>query len=390
MSKLLDLQQKRGKLAAQMRTLVDNVDEVKGMTTEQEDQWKTMDSDLNALDKQIENLEKMEEIEARLGEVPDPAKRPEPNANTNKKPFATAEYLNGFEQYVRGGVTTDVKAALTVGTDSEGGYTVPDSWEKELVAVLEDEVVMRELATVVTSTNDKKIPITVDNGTAGWIDEGGSYPESDIVFGIGAFEAWKLGRMLKVSEELLQDSGFNIQGEITRIFGETFGPAEEFGFVVGDGVKKPTGVTVMADVGKTAASSTAITYDDVVDLIHSVRSVYRKRASFLAKDSTVGMMRKLKSTDGIPLWQPSLQAGTPDSFLGYKFRTTEAMQEVASGNKSLAFGDFKKYRIVDRSGVFMQRLNEKYADTGQIGFRTRKRTEGKLLISEAIKTLRQA
>lgn len=390
MSKLLDLQQKRGKLAAQMRTLVDSVDTAKGMTKEQEAQWNTMDDDLNALDKQIAQLEKMEAIEGRLGEVPTPAQRPEPTGNTPVNPLASSEYMGNFEQYVRAGLSTDVQAVLTVGTDTDGGYTVPDTWAQQLLEALTDTVVMRGLCTVISTSNTTNLPLVSDHGSAGWLDEGAAYPESDIKFGAGVLEAWKLGRIMKVSEELLQDSQINLESEISRIFALTFGTAEEAAFISGDGNKKPTGVLETAAVGKTAASANAFTYDEIIDLIYSVRAVYRTAASFLMADASTGMMRKLKSTDGIPLWQPSLQAGQPDSFLGYRVDTSPSMPVVGTGNKSIAFGDFKQYRIADRGGIVMQRLNEKYADTGHVGFRMRKRTDGKLLVAEAIKTLQQA
>ncbi len=389
MSKLLDLQQQRSQLAAKMRTLVDNVDAEKGLTSDQETQWQTMNDELNALDKHIEQLEKMAAIEARLNEIPNPAQRPEPSNNTPENPLAMADYVGGFEQYVRGGINTDIQATLTVGTDSEGGFIVPETWTTQLIDTLADNVVMRQLSTVMSTSNTNNLPLVSDYGAAGWLDEGAAYPESDIAFGVGMLEAWKLGRIMKVSEELLQDSGVNLESEIARIFGITFGTAEEAAFITGNGTKKPTGITVSAKVGKIAASPNAFTYDEIIDLVHSVRAVYRQGASFLAKDSTVAMLRKLKSTDGIPLWQPSLQAGVADSFLGYRVHTSEAMPAVAPDNKSIAFGDFKQYRIADRGGIAMQRLNEKYADTGHVGFRMRKRTDGKLLVTEAVKTLQQ-
>ncbi|WP_299582077.1 phage major capsid protein [uncultured Microbulbifer sp.] len=389
MSKLLDLQQKRGQLAASMRTLVDSVDAAKGMTTDQESQWKTMNDDLNALDKQVEQLEKMEQIEARLGEVPEPARRPEPNANATKNPLETDEYRNNYEQYIRGGMTPEIRGALTVGTEEKGGILVPIEWRKELIESLTDAVVMRNICTVISTSSTTTLPLLADYGSAGWLDEGAPYPESDIEFGSGVLEAWKLGRIIKVSEELLEDNQINLASEIARIFGLTFGIAEDEGFIVGNGTKKATGVLETAEIGKVAASATAFTYQEIIDLIYSVRAVHRKGASFLMGDSTTGMMRKLTSTEGVPLWQPSLQAGEPDTFLGYKIHTSEAVPNVATGNKSMAFGNFKQYRIADRGGIMMQRLDEKYADSGHVGFRMRKRVDGKLLIPEAIKTLQQ-
>ena len=389
MSKLIDMQQKRGNLAAQMRNLVDNVDTAKGMTADQEQQWNAMNDDLNALDKSIGQIEQMEAIESRL-ESFEPANRPEPENRGNVNPLGSADYMNGFEQYVRDGINSDIKAALTIGTDADGGYTVPESWASQLIDKLADNVVMRQLCTVTSTTSTQNLPLVSDYGSAGWLDEGAAYPESDIQFGSGVLQAWKLGRIMKVSEELLQDSGVSLESEIARIFGSTFGTAEEAAFVAGDGTKKPTGITVTAQVGKTAAAAAAITYDEIIDLVHSVREVYRRGGTFLMKDSTAALLRKLKSTDGVPLWQPSLQAGQPDMFLGYSARTSEAMPAATTGNKSIAFGDFKQYRIADRGGIAMQRLNELYAGTGHVGFRMRKRTDGKLLVAEAVKTLTQA
>lgn len=388
MSKVVEMQKKRAELSANMRTLIDQTDPKAGMTVEQESQWKQMDSELNNLDTSIEREKKLETLENSLGELESDPRRPAPNGS-NVNPMASDDYKREFVAFVRGGATPQIQAALSIGVDSEGGFTVPESWAATLINKLEDNVTMRQLATVIATTETNNLPLVSDNGAAGWLDEAAAYPESDIAFGNLQLKAWKLGRIMKVSEELLQDTGYNIESEIARIFGITFGAAENAGFITGDGVNKPTGVLVGADNGKTAASATAITYDEMVDLVHSVRQVYRMRSNFLIKDATAGMLRKLKSTDGVPLWQPSLQMGQPDQFLGYSVRTDEDMPAVATGAKSVAFGDFSNYRIADRGGIVMQRLNELYAGTGQVGFRMRKRVDGKLLVAESVKTLTQ-
>lgn len=389
MSKLLQMQKKRADLAAQMRTIVDAVDSEKGMTQEQEQQWNQMDAEIQALDKSIKTLEAQVALENRLDQY-EPAGREVPGGGAPSNPMASSEYLANYESYVRAGFTPEISAALTVGTDTEGGFTVPESWAKTLIGLLTDAVVMRQLGTVISTDSTINLPLVSDNGAAGWLAEGAAYPESDIEFGSAVLAAHKLGRIMKVSEELLQDSGVNLESEIGRIFAATFGLGEDAAFVAGDGTGKPTGVITTAVTGRAAASATAITYDEVVDLVHSVREVYRMKSNFLLKDSTCAMLRKLKSADGVPLWQPSLQAGKPDQFLGYNTRTSEFMPAVATGNKTIAFGDFSNYRIADRGGMVMQRLNEKYADTGHVGFKMRKRVDGKLLVAESVKVLVQA
>lgn len=387
-----ELQKKRADLVKAMRSLVDTVDNKTGMTEAEQGQWDKMNADLSVLDGQIENLSRVEALESALNDLGEEPRRPAPagGASSDQNPLASDEYKAAFIEFVRGNHVPDVRAALSIGTDSEGGYTVPESWARTLIAKLTDYVTMRQICDVITTSETQNLPLVADNGAAGWLDEAATYPESDIAFGNLQLGAHKLGRIMKVSEELLQDTGYPLEQEIARIFGLTFGLAEEAAFVTGDGTGKPTGILVSADVGKTAAGASAITYDEAVDLVHSVREVYRMNANWLMKDSTAAMLRKLKSAEGVPLWQPSLQVGQPDQFLGYAVRTTEAMPAVATGVKSIAFGDFRNYRIGDRGGIFMQRLNEKYADTGQIGFRMRKRVDGKLLISEAVKTLQQA
>ena len=390
MSKKIEMQKKRAELAKSMRALVDQVDAAAGMSAEQETQWKKMETDLNNLDAAIKREGELEAIENSLGELDDNPHRPAPNAQGSENPLAQDQYRDDFVQFLQAGISPDIRAALQVGTDSEGGYIVPQSWMTTLIDKLTDNVVMRQLASVMSTMSLTNLPLISDKGAAGWLDEEAAYPESDIAFGNITIAAYKLGRIIKISEELMTDNTYSLESEIARIFGETFGLAEEVAFITGDGVGKPTGILTTAQNGINASGAAAITYDEIINLIHSVRQVYRRGASFLTKDTTVAMMRRLKSTDGIPLWQPSLQAGTPDLFLGYRYDTTEAMPAATTGNKSIAFGDFKQYRIADRGGIAMQRLNELYAGTGQIGFRMRKRVDGKLLVPEAVKTLTQA
>ena len=388
--KLAELQNKRADLAKQMRNVIDNVDQTTGMTTEQESQWNKMEADLPALDKSISQAKTVEALESSLGELDENPIRQLPGASSNGNPLASDDYLNSFVSFLQAGVSPDIRAALEIGTDSEGGFLVPDACVSTLIDNLTDNVIMRQMASVMSTASLTNLPLVSDKGAAGWLDEESAYPESDIGFGNLTIGAHKLGRIIKVSEELMSDNTYSLESEIARIFGETFGTAEEAAFVNGDGTGKPRGVLLDATNGVTATGATAITYDEIINLIHSVRQVYRTNASFLMKDSTVGMLRRLKSTDGVPLWQPSLQAGVADRFLGYMVNTTEAMPAATTGLKSVAFGDFSQYRIADRGGIAMQRLNELYAGTGQVGFRMRKRVDGRLLIAESVKTLTQA
>ena len=139
----------------------------------------------------------------------------------------------------------------------------------------------------------------------------------------------------------------------------------------------------------TAASATAITADEVIDLFYSLKSPYRRSAVFVMNDATVKTIRKLKDGNGQYLWQPSLTAGQPDTILNKPVKTSAYVPTIASTAKTIAFGDFGYYWVADRQGRSFQRLNELYAATGQVGFKATQRVDGKLILAEAIKVLQQ-
>ena len=257
-----------------------------------------------------------------------------------------------------------------------------------------EENIFRRLAHVIqTSSGERKIPVVASKGSANWIDEEGPYVESDDAFGQVTIGAHKLGTTIKISEELLNDSVFPLESYIAREFARRIGAREEEAFFTGDGNGKPLGFLAEAggaDVGITAASATAITADELIDLFYSLKVPYRKKAVWLLNDSTVKAIRKLKDSTGQYLWQPSLTAGTPDTLLGRPVHTSAFMPSIEAGAKTIAFGDFKYYWIADRQGRSFKRLSELYAPTGQIGFLGSQRVDGKLILPEAIKVMQMA
>ena len=285
----------------------------------------------------------------------------------------------------------EIQNALQVGTDSEGGYLVPDEFERTLIDALQEENVFRQLANVImTSSGDKKIPVVASKGSASWVDEEGVIPESDDAFGQVSIGAYKLATMIKVSEELLNDSVFNLEQYIAKEFAKRIGSKEEEAFFIGDGIGKPTGIfnaTGGGGIGVTTASASAITMDELMDLFYSLKSPYRKNAVFITNDATIKNIRKLKDGNGQYLWQPSLTAGQPDTLLNRPIKTSAYVPVIASAAKTIAFGDFSYYWVADRQGRAFQRLNELYAATGQVGFKATQRVDGKLILAEAIKVL---
>ena len=283
--------------------------------------------------------------------------------------------------------------ALEEGVDTEGGYLVPDEFEHTLVEALEEENMFRSLAHVIqTSSGERKIPVVASKGSANWIDEEGPYTDSDDAFGQVTIGSFKLGTTIKVSEELINDSVFDLENYISKEFARRIASREEEAFFTGDGNGKPLGFlakTGGAEVGVTAASATAITADEIIDLFYSLKTPYRKNAVWILNDGTVKAVRKLKDSTGQYLWQSALTEGTPDKLLGRPVYTSAYMPTAAAGAKTIAFGDFKYYWIADRQGRSFRRLNELYATTGQVGFLGSQRVDGKLILPEAVKVLAQ-
>jgi HK97 family phage major capsid protein len=294
---------------------------------------------------------------------------------------------------MRNNTNPEVHNSLRIGQDSEGGFLVPDEYEQQLIQALEEVNVLRKICNVIsTSYGDRKIPVVASHGSAAWMDEESAFTESDETFTQVTLSAYKVGTILKVSDELLNDAFFNLERYIASEFARRIGAAEEEAFLTGNGTNKPTGLlnsTGGASLGVTAASPTAITMDELIDLYHSLKAPYRKNATFVVNDGTVKTIRKLKDGQGQYLWQPSVTAGTPDTILNRPVVTSQYMPTIGTGEKTILFGDFSYYWIADRQGRTFKRLNELYAANGQVGFLAWQRLDGKLILPEAVKVLQQ-
>ena len=397
MNKILELREKRAKAWEAAKAFLDTKRGSDGLVSAEDAQmYDRMEEDIMNLGKEIQRLERQEALDAELNRpINTPILgKPSVPGMESKEGRASDEYKNAFWNAMRSKAPTqEVMNSLSVGTDSEGGFLVPDEFERTLVQTLEEENVFRQLAKVVkTSSGDRKIPVVTTKGSAAWLDEGEEFEESDSAFGQTSIGAYKLGTMLKVSDELLNDSVFNLENYISTEFARRIGAKEEEAFLVGNGEGKPTGIfndTGGAELGVTAASTTAITADEIIDLVFSLKAPYRKNAVFIMNDATVKAIRKLKDGQGQYLWQPSLTAGTPDTLLNRPIYTSAYAPTIASGVKSIAFGDFGYYWIADRQGRSFKRLNELFATTGQVGFLASQRVDGKLILPEAIKVLQQ-
>ncbi len=395
MDQILAMREKRAKLWDATKAFLDSKRNGDGLISAEDNAtYEKMEADVIALGHEIERMERQAAIDREMNAPTSKplTGKPQTVSGDTKTGRATDEYKSAFWNIMRKkAVPHEVYNALQVGTLTEGGYLAPDEYEHTLIEALQDQNIFRSLARVIsTSSGERKIPVVASKGTAAWIDEEAAYPESDDAFGQVSIGAYKLATMIKVSEELLNDSVFDVAGYIAREFARRIGAAEEEAFFTGNGTGKPTGIlnaTGGAETGVTTASATTVTFDEMMDLFYSLRAPYRRNSVFIMNDSTVKALRKLKNGNGDYLWTPSVTAGTPDTVLNRPVYTSTFMPTLAASAKSILFGDLGYYWVADREGRSFKRLNELYAPTGQVGFLASERVDGRLILPEAVKVM---
>ena len=386
-----ELREKRNQAWNAAKAFVETKRDKDGLLSEEDAKtYAQMEKKVQDYSAEIERMEAMSAMEAQLNRPTSSPITEQPQKATSeaKTGRASNAYREDFGLHLRG--KRMLHNVLSEGVDANGGYLVPTEFEKFIVDTLKEENVMRRLCKVITTDNERKIPVAATHSTAAWTAENAAYTESNPTFAQKTIDAYKLTDLVKVSIELLDDSAFDLEEYIAREFAYAFGAAEEQAFCVGTGTGQPTGLFTAngGTVGVTAASATAVTTDEVISLIYALKAPYRKNAKFLMNDATVSALRKLKDSNGQYLWQPSLQAGQPDRLLGYEIYTSPYAPTLAAGALSIAFGDFQSYWIADRTGRTVQRLNELYSTNGQVGFVATERVDGKIILPEGIQLLK--
>lgn len=393
--KINDLRHKRGEVVAGMRKMIDAAEQDgRDLSADEVASYNKMDEEQTELKSRIDRMEAQAKLDSEMDKPVNVHVPGRVSSDIEEgHPRGSKAYSSGFLNYCRvgkNGIDANVMNALQIGTDSEGGYIVPQEFEARLVEAMADINEFRNICTSITTDGDRHIPVEASQGQAQWTAEEGAYGESDPSFGRVTLGAHKLATIVKVSEELLQDSIFDLETYMVGLFARRFGEAEEAAIVNGDGTSKPTGIAGAATAGVTAAGAAAITSDELIDLYHKLKRPYRANAVWVMNDSTVKLVRQLKDSQGQYLWSPGLQAGQPDMLLGRQLVTSAGMPEATTGLRSVLFGDMSYVTIADRSGTSIQRLNELYAANGQVGFKGHRRMDSKLTLAEAVVALTQA
>lgn len=388
MSQILELVDKRAKAWETAKAFLDAKRNADGfVSAEDAATYEKMEADVQNLTKEIERLTRQQAIDDELAKAtsqPIVSKPKNPVEDDSDKPFrARAEYKKAMLTALRTEFRT-ISDVLQEGVDSDGGYLVDDEMDSRIIDILEEENIMRKLGTKITTTGEHKINVAASKPAALWVEEGGALTFGDATFDQKFLDAHKLHVAIKVTEELLYDSAFNLEKYITTQFGKALANTEEDAFLNGDGNGKPTGVFHATKGGQIAGTNTAaLKSDDILDLVYALKRPYRKGASFIMNDKTLAEIRKLKDGQGNYLWVPSYTLGEPDRIAGFEVRTS-----AYAPDDKIAFGDYSYYNIGDRGTRSLSVLRELFAGNGMIGYVMKERCDGLLVLPEAVQVLK--
>ena len=389
---LKELMEKRTKAWDEAKLFAKSKKDENGLMSDEDFKtYEEMERTIENYTREIERKKREEEMDKTLEKPTTQALTNEPSTfNEEEKPMRARNiYKKSMMKALRTNFR-DISNELKVGTDESGGYLVPEEMETDIVNGLEDENIVRKLATKVQTSGLHKINIAATKPAALWVEEGGQLTFGDGKFDQVSLDAHKLHVGIKVTEELLYDAAFNLGKYITEEFTRALANAEEDAFLNGDGVNKPTGIFDSKKGGELGVTTKAqtITADELIDLVYSLDRPYRKKAAFILNDATVAQIRKLKDVNGAYIWQPSLKDGEPDRLLGYPAYTSAFAPKADKGKLAVAFGDFSYYKIGDRGNRSFQDLKELFAGNGMVGFLGKERVDGILVLREAVKLLK--
>ena len=398
--KNIELRGKRAELIKQATNIVEAAQaEGRSLNAEEKTKFDAMEADARGIKEQIDVLERTAEMKKELA------------ANAEVREAAPKATRKGaFEKYLRNGMSSlnasersmmaELRGTSTqvAGTDSLGGFLVPQDFSNELdIATLftgEVERLAKKLNTAGGALLD--YPTINDTATdAAITNEAAAVTVQDMTFANAQLSAYNYASQVRVSMQLLQDNAFDLNAFLAESMGERIARATNAAFTTGTGSSQPQGIITGATLGNTAASATAIAADDILDLVHSLDPSYRNKASFglMAHDNVIAAIRALGigSSNDFPIFIPSMSAGEPDKLFGYNlYYNNDMASAITTGQKTLLAADFSKFVVRTAGGVQFVRLNERYMDELEVGYVAFARKDSKVLDTRAVKYLAQA
>ena len=396
--------EERNKLASDMRAMHEAAEkESRDFTPEEREKWDSMVAGIEAADARIERSRQVDGIEAidePVQRLPEPAIVPPEQQLERAQPGMT--YEEAYNEYLRRGLpemsaeakrmVLDKRAQGTA-PDSAGGYTVPTDLYNSIIEAMKQYGGLRNVCTVLQTAGGNPLDIPTNDDTANMgaiLAENTQVAEQDTTFGVKTLGAYKYSsKLIRVSVELLQDEAVNLESYLVNILGKRIGRAQAEHFCTGDGIGRPEGIVAGATLEATAAGATAITYQDMLDLEHTVDPAYREGGvgRYLFNDATLKHLKGLVDGEGRPLWLPAIAESAPATINGLRYTIDQAMDDVATTASSVVFGDLTAYWVRDVLGIQMLRLQERYADFHQVGFLAFARTDAALVDVNAVAKL---
>lgn len=411
------LRAERARLAARMGEIQSQAEAAnRSLNTEERGEFTRLHEEQNTLLQRITDAEQVEELRAEMaaGQGPrgvarnqegadEPPSGEQVQATTEQREGAIKRAFNAYLRWGREGVSPEDRAiinqrfitpgqapstetrAQSVGVNTAGGYLVPQGFYGQIVEAMLPFGGMRESrAEVIATESGNAIPIPTDNDTSNTgvlIGENAQRTEAAVTFGQVVLNAYGYtSGIVLCSLELLQDSAFDLEAYLRRKFAQRIGRITNTHFTNGDGASKPYGVVPASTAGVSGATgqSTSVIPDNLSSLMHSVNRDYRVNGEWMLADSTLLALKQLKDGEGRPVWLSGLAIGAPDTILGKPYIVNDDVPAMAASAKSILFGDFSLYKIRDVTQMSVLRLNERYADLGQVGFLAFARHDGKL------------
>lgn len=367
-------------------------------TKEEQASFDNIADQIEATQGQIKSIERMRNLDAeKFFENASQEASKKPQGDTIDAMAAVALYLRHGNN-VSAEQAVAIRNAMSTTTPAEGGYTVPSEIAAMVVDSLKAFGGMREVAQVITTAGGNALNWPTSDGTSEVgeiVAENAAATGADITFGTVAVNPYKYSsKKIALPVELIQDSAIDVVQFVVNRLATRLGRITNQHYTTGTGSSQPFGVMARAATGKTGTTgqTLTVTYDDLIDLIHSVNSAYRSRgARFMLRDTTVAAIRKLKDTSGRPIWNPgdneSISGGTPSTICGYAYTVNDDVAAMAANAKSIAFGDFSQFVIRDVAGsTSLRRFDDSaFALNGQVGFCGWMRTGSNLLDTAAVK-----
>lgn len=415
-ARIRELRTKRAGLATEAQGILNKAKEEKrdGLTAEEQQRFDAIHTEVEALKTQIDNEERQMDLQAEMDAPQEVRSRTAAGdiesreISGDEAQAAEKRYSEAFGRHLRGRATSDDRAllaerfeqltpeqrALSVGTDTAGGYTVPEGFYNRIVEKMKRFGGIRQSGVTIMSTaSGNKIPIPTSDDTSNegeLLAENAAAGEQDVTFGQETLGAYMFSsKLIRVSIQLMQDSAFDLEAFLEDIISKRLGRITSRLFTTGTGSGQPKGLVTAATVGKVAGSgqATSVTYGDLVDLEHSVDPDYRGMpgTGFQFHDTTLRALKKLEDADGRPLWVPGIALREPDTILSYGYTINQNMPVMAAGAKSIVFGDMGEYVIRDVLGMQLVIFREKYMNQLQVGFLGFSRHDGTLLDTTAVK-----